>query len=51
MKAILLFYPNLVKDIRLEGFQLNPYETFFANKIIEKYQNILVCNMYDMNIY
>jgi hypothetical protein len=35
LRSALLFYENLVGDLKSQGFELNPYDPCVANKIIE----------------
>ena len=50
LKAALLFYQKLVKDLEAEGFELNPYDLCVANKIINDKQMTLTWHVDDMKI-
>ena len=47
----LLFHLSLVKNLKSKYLQLNPYDPFVTNNIIEGYQMTLVYNVDDMNIW
>ena len=42
MKAELLFYIKFVENIQSIGFQMNPYDPFVANKIVDGAQLTVV---------
>ena len=50
LKAALLFYQKLVKDLEAEGFELNPYDLCVANKMINNKQMTLTWHVDDMKI-
>jgi len=50
LKAALLFYQKLVKDLEAEGFELNPYDLSVVNKMINNKQMTLTWHVDDMKI-
>jgi hypothetical protein len=50
LRAALLFYKKLVKDLKSIGFELNPYDPCVANKIINGKQFTIVWHVDDLKI-
>ena len=48
MKAALIFYQKLLGDLMTIGFELNPYDPYVANKIINGKQLTLVWHVGDI---
>jgi hypothetical protein len=43
LKAVLLFYKKLIKDLMGIGFNLNPYDPCVANKIVSNGKQMTLC--------
>ena len=50
LKSALLFYNKLRKDLEDSGFEINPYDTCVANKIVRGTQMTVVWHVDDMKI-
>ena len=50
MKAALLFYLKLVKNLKSIGFVLNPYDPCVANKIFDGTQLTVVWHVDDLKV-
>ena len=50
LKAALLFYKKLVKDLKSIGFEVNPYDPCVANKMINGKQCTVVWHVDDLKI-
>ena len=50
MVASLLYYNKFVNTPKSTGFQLNPYDPFVANHLVNDKQNTIFLHVYDCNI-
>ena len=50
MKAALLFYIKFVKNLKSNGFELNPYDPCVANKIVDGAQLTVVWHVHDLKV-
>jgi hypothetical protein len=50
LRSALLFYHKLVGDLKLQGFELNPYDPCVANKMINRKQFTLTWHMEDIKM-
>ena len=50
MKSALLFYKKLVKELKEMGFEINPYDTCMANKLMNKKQMTVRWHVDDLMI-
>ena len=50
MKAALLFYLKLFKNLKSIGFELNPYDPCVANKIFDGAQLTVVWHVDDLKL-
>ena len=50
MKVALLFYIKFVENLKSIGFQLNPYNTCVANKIVDGAQLTVVWHVDDLKV-
>ena len=50
LKAALLFWKKLSKSLKMQGFEINPYDWCIANKIIEGSQCTIVWHVDDLKI-
>ena len=48
LKCAFLFCRKLYQDLESQGFEVNPYDTCVANKIIKGYQRTLVWHVDDL---
>jgi hypothetical protein len=51
LRSALLFYKKLVADLTSQGFELNPYDTCVANKIIAGEQLTLIWHVDDIKMF
>jgi hypothetical protein len=50
LRSALFFYQKLVGDLKLQGFELNPYDPCVANKMIKGKQFTLTWHVDDINM-
>ena len=50
MKAVLLFYINFFVNLKSVRFELNPYDPFVKNEIVDGAQLIVVCHVNDLKV-
>ena len=50
LRSELLFYELLMADMRIKGFELNPYDPCVANKMIVGKQMIVFWNLYNLKV-
>jgi hypothetical protein len=50
MKSVLLFYQNLVSELKSMGFVVNPYDPCIANKMVDGHQLTLQWHVDDLMI-
>ena len=50
MKSALLFYRKLVKELKEMGFEINPYDPWVANKLVNKRQMTVRWHVDDLMI-
>ena len=50
LKAVLLFYKKLLRDLEKEGFEVNPYDPCVANKIVDGKQLTVTWHVDDLKV-
>ena len=50
LRISLLFYLKLVKDLKVHGFELNPYDPCIANKMINGQQMTVTWHVDDLKM-
>ena len=50
LKSALLFYCKLQKDLEDMGFEVNPYNSYVANKTVNESQMTVTWHIDDLNI-
>ncbi len=50
LRSALLFYKKLVSDLEGYGFEINPYDTCVANKMVNRSQMTVVWHVDDLKV-